>query len=135
MTKKVLHFPERKDKLEDYNNQPCFSVLDEDDKFLMKVQKFRLKPRFADGNINKEVYGSIVVDDEELTVFVNDSSHPNKHYAVAKICFVPVGTATQGAIRIASLETEANATKTSPMYKTIDLDTNTPTSYWDTEDV
>jgi hypothetical protein len=138
MTKKVLHFPERKDKLEDYNNQPCFSVLDEDDKFLMKVQKFRLKPRFADGNINKEVYGSIVVDDEELTVFVNDSSHPNKHYAVAKLSYMPLalGNRTQGAIRITVLTSPENdSSESSHKYKLIDLDTNTPTSYWDTEDV
>ena len=138
MTKKVLHFPERKDKLEDYNNQPCFSVLDEDDKFLMKVQKFKLKPRLADGNINKEVYGSIVVDDEELTVFVNDSSHPNKHYAVAKLSFMPLalGNRTQGAIRITVLTSPENdSSESSHKYKLIDLDTNTPTSYWDTEDV
>ena len=138
MTKKVLHFPERKDKLEDYNNQPCFSVLDEDDKFLMKVQKFKLKPRLADGNINKEVYGSIVVDDEELTVFVNDSSHPNKHYAVAKLSFMPLalGNRTQGAIRITVLTSPENdSAESSHKYKLIDLDTNTPTSYWDTEDV
>lgn len=135
MTKKVLHFPKRKDKLEDYNNQPCFSVLDEDDKFLMKVQKFKLKSRFDYNESNKEVYGSIVIDGEELTVFINDFSHPNKHYAVAKICLMPVGTDTQGAIRIASLEAGANTTKTSPMYSVIDLTTNTPTSYWDTEDV
>ena len=138
MTKKVLHFPERKDKLEDYNNQPCFSVLDEDDKFLMKVQKFRLKPRLADGGINKEVYGSIVVDDEELTVFVNDSSHPNKHYAVAKLSFMPLalGNRTQAAIRITAFsKLENDSTESSNRFKIIDLDTNTPTSYWDTEDV
>jgi len=142
MTKKVLHFPERKDKLEDYNNQPCFSVLDEDDKFLMKVQKFRLKPRFADilpsANINKEVYGSIVVDDEELTVFINDSSHPNKHYAVAKLSFMPLalGNRTQAGVRITAFSKyENDSTESSTRFKIIDLDTNTPTSYWDTEDV
>lgn len=132
MIKKVLHFPERKDKLEDYNNQPCFSVLDEDDKFLMKVQKFRLKSRFAK-NDSKEVYGSIVVDDEELTVFINDSSHPNQHYAVAKICFVPVGTDTQGAIRVTSLDITSESSESK--YRVVDLTTNTPTSYWDTENV
>ena len=132
MTKKVLHFPERKDKLEDYNNQPCFSVLDEDDKFLMKVQKFKLKPRFGTDN-SKEVYGSIVVDDEELTVFINDSSHPNKHYAVAKICFVPAGVYARGAIRVTSLDMESKSSESK--YRVIDLTTNTPTSYWDTEDV
>jgi len=137
MTKKVLHFPERKDKLEDYNNQPCFSVLDEDDKFLMKVQKFKLKHRYSK-NKAREVYGSIVVDDEELTVFVNDSSHPNKHYAVAKLSFMPLalGNRTQAAIRITAFsKLENDSTESSNRFKIIDLDTNTPTSYWDTEDV
>lgn len=132
MTKKVLHFPERKDKLEDYNNQPCFSVLDEDDKFLMKVQKFGLKHRFATDD-SKKIYGSIVVDDEELTVFVNDSSHPNKHYAVAKICLVHIGTDAKGAIRITSLDIASESSESK--YRVVDLTTNTPTSYWDTEDV
>ena len=135
MTKKVLHFPERKDKLEDYNNQPCFSVLDEDDKFLMKVQKFKLKHRYSK-NEAREVYGSIVVDDEELTVFINDSSHPNKHYAVAKLCFLPInrlaneeGSDKRGVLRVTFVRSEESHSKI------IDLTTNTPTSYWDTEDV
>ena len=129
MTKKVLHFPERKDKLKDYNNQPCFSVLYKDDKFLMKVQKFRLSGCKSSSAERNSVYGSVVIDDEEITVFINDSSHPNKHYAIAKLFIMPLGTKTSGMY--------LSTPRIDEEEKAIDLvcSTNTPTSYWDTEDV